>query len=228
MSQPSPVRAIVVALALGFVATFAAAAPAYADCYPPSQTQCSPSPSPSPSPSSTESPQPIHPKGGPSPKPSAKPTKSAGPTKSPKPSDNGHGQKMALSKSTVAPGESVRVSSSGWKPRSSVRIELHSSPVLLGTFRADGAGTISASVTIPTNTPGGHHTLVAYGVDPAGKSASVSARIDVTGGGKAVNASTVPLPRTGAEIALTVLSGIALTGLGGLVAAAGRRRRRDA
>jgi LPXTG-motif cell wall-anchored protein len=134
---------------------------------------------------------------------------------------------MAVSKSTVARGESLHLSSSGWKPRSSVRIELHSTPVLLGTFMADGAGTVSATVTIPMDTEPGRHTVVAYGVDPAGKAASVSVTINVAGASSAdVRASNLKLPRTGAEIALAGVTGLGLAGAGAVAVAAGRRRRR--
>jgi LPXTG-motif cell wall-anchored protein len=134
---------------------------------------------------------------------------------------------MALSKSSVARGESLHISSSGWKARSSVRIELHSSPVLLGTFMTDGAGTLSATVTIPKDTAPGRHTIVAYGADPSGKAASVSASIEVTGATSGdLRPSNLKLPRTGAEIAMAGLIGLGLAGAGTMAVAAGRRRRR--
>jgi LPXTG-motif cell wall-anchored protein len=230
-------RAVLPGLVLG--AVVAAGAPAFADCdtYPPSQTGCSPSPSPSASPS--ESPKPIGPKGTPSPKPSKspkatdspKPGKSPKPTKSPKTTTKSTQSGLTLDHSQVPAGQDLRVSSSGWKPGSSVRIELHSTPVILGTALADSRGAFSVTVTIPTETQPGRHTVVAYGVAPNGAARSLSAGLEVRpgaatprGGGPGV----VALPRTGAAITAFTVLGLALLGFGAFVTRSGRRRRRVA
>ncbi len=52
-------------------------------------------------------------------------------------------------------------------PNSSVRIELHSDPINLGTLTTDDAGNFSGTITIPADTPVGFHVLNFYamGVD---------------------------------------------------------------
>lgn len=54
------------------------------------------------------------------------------------------------------------------QPSSSIRVELHSTPLSLGTFRADNTGKLSTMITIPPSTPPGFHTLHIFGVDITG------------------------------------------------------------
>ena len=54
------------------------------------------------------------------------------------------------------------------KPSTSYRIELHSTPVILGNYSTDSSGILSSQVTIPASTAPGSHTLHIYGTSIAG------------------------------------------------------------
>lgn len=59
------------------------------------------------------------------------------------------------------------------KKNSTYTVELHSTPVNLGTFTSDNNGTLNASVTIPSTVPVGFHTLHIYGQNLAGENIDV-------------------------------------------------------
>ncbi len=128
---------------------------------------------------------------------------------------------------TPAPGQTVTVVIKGLKPLSKVTVELHSDPLVLGTFTADANGTINVDVTVPAGTEVGDHTIVATGVDPQGN--PVTASIPVT-----VMSNTSPtadpnggggfLPRTGGDVATLVTVGGVLVVIGSASALAARRR----
>jgi hypothetical protein len=75
----------------------------------------------------------------------------------------------------------VTVTGSGWEPGSTVDVELHSTPVALGSVVADSSGTISQSFTVPATTELGAHTISLTGT-PAGGSSSqtVTVSADLT------------------------------------------------
>lgn len=56
-----------------------------------------------------------------------------------------------------------------FKPLSSVNLELHSSPVNLGTMTTDSAGNLSGQITIPNNIEPGYHSLHFYGENVTGE-----------------------------------------------------------
>ncbi|MDM7855510.1 hypothetical protein [Cellulomonas alba] len=60
----------------------------------------------------------------------------------------------------VHPGDSITVTGTGVQPHATVKIVLHSTPVTLGTVKADASGAFSATVVIPGSTPAGAHTIV--------------------------------------------------------------------
>lgn len=75
----------------------------------------------------------------------------------------------------VQPGEAVadapvEVSGDGLKPFSEVRIELHSTPVLLGTATTDANGSFRTTVRMPSQVPAGSHEIVALGIAPDDRS----------------------------------------------------------
>jgi hypothetical protein len=80
---------------------------------------------------------------------------------------------LGLSSTSVTAGDSVTISGSGFVPNSTSTVVLHSSPVTLATVTMSATGTFSATVTIPTGTAAGAHTLtvadasVALTVDPS-------------------------------------------------------------
>ena len=102
---------------------------------------------------------------------------------------------ITVTPSTPAAGDSVTIDSSGWKASSDVTITLHSSPVVLGTVKADSSGAVHATETIPSGTTAGAHTIELTGTDSSGAPRDVSTPITVTSGGGG------SLPRTGAAIA---------------------------
>jgi hypothetical protein len=71
---------------------------------------------------------------------------------------------VSVSQLQVAPGDSIQVSVQGFTPGEQVRIELHSTPVLLGTVTAGSDGTAGSTVTIPVGTEAGQHTITVVGV----------------------------------------------------------------
>ncbi len=71
--------------------------------------------------------------------------------------------RAVTSPSNAGTKESVTVSGTGFEPGESVRIELHSDPVLLTTVIADAGGAFTTTVTIPSTTAAGNHSLVLLG-----------------------------------------------------------------
>lgn len=117
---------------------------------------------------------------------------------------------------TVAPtsaqvGGKVTVTGTGFTAGETVRIELHSTPVVLASVTADSAGAISATVTVPAVTPG-EHSIVAVG-ETSGRQASapltVAARL---------------LPTTGSADSATLVLGLAFVAAGLLIGASRRQR----
>lgn len=68
-----------------------------------------------------------------------------------------------LSATVVSPGDSIDVTGAGYAPGESVRIELHSEPVLLKTVVADDDGQFAATATIPIGTVQKAHEVVFLG-----------------------------------------------------------------
>ena len=66
-------------------------------------------------------------------------------------------------------GAPVVVEGHGLKPLSPVRIELHSTPILLATVMTDADGSFSTTVNLPAHVAAGSHTVVATGEDPDGQ-----------------------------------------------------------
>jgi LPXTG-motif cell wall-anchored protein len=88
---------------------------------------------------------------------------------------------------TAAPGSSVAVTGEGFAVGEPVDITLHSTPVLLSTVNADGAGRVRTTVTIPADTEPGQHELILSGH---------------------YSGNTVSIPITVTAVALTAQSGI--------------------
>ncbi|GAA0745344.1 fibronectin type III domain-containing protein [Dactylosporangium roseum] len=126
--------------------------------------------------------------------------------------------------SSVAPGQSLVVSGTGFAPHSTVTITVYSDPAVLATVTTDGAGNFSTPVTVPGGLPTGQHTFVALGVDPAGVPHSLKLALTVP----AANTppATVPggdtLPVTGTGVALMVVAGLSLMVTGAALRSAGR------
>ncbi|MFT4285897.1 MAG: putative Ig domain-containing protein, partial [Protaetiibacter sp.] len=121
---------------------------------------------------------------------------------------------VTLDASNVHPGDTVEVTASGFLPGEPVRIELHSTPVLLATLTASAAGVVSGSITIPRDTAPGSHSVVAL----AASGAQGSAPVTVT--------AAASLSATGADAAGGAWIALALLAAGAaLVLARGMRSR---
>lgn len=70
---------------------------------------------------------------------------------------------LALSTRAVSAGGTLGLTGSGFAPGETIRVELQSDPVILGTVQADGDGAFHTTVTIPRDTPPGPHDVVAIG-----------------------------------------------------------------
>ncbi len=89
-----------------------------------------------------------------------------------------NGPSIGLDLDAVEPGGSLKVSVDGFKPGSTVAVELHSSVVPLGTIKVGAAGSGSITVTVPTSANGAHE-VVARGRGVTGKAVAVSAAVVV-------------------------------------------------
>jgi len=81
---------------------------------------------------------------------------------------------VTLSAGTVTAGDTVGIEADGFQSGENVRIELHSTPVLLANVTADSAGRVDLKVTVPASTAAGAHDLVVIGATGATGSAQVT------------------------------------------------------
>lgn len=125
----------------------------------------------------------------------------------------------------AAPGERITVIGSGFLPFSTVSIVIHSTPTVLGQVITDANGAFSEAVVVPPGLAAGAHSLVAYGVDPAGNPHLL--RMDVTVA--AATTAQARLANTGLDMApLTYVAFAAgLLVIGFALVASSRARRRQ-
>jgi hypothetical protein len=124
-----------------------------------------------------------------------------------------------VSTTTPAAGATVQVSGRNWQANAAVRVWINPRPRPLGTLRANGSGTFSGGVEIPSDRQGRNY-LSARGKARCGEPAPVA--IDV----QAPEAqATGGLPLTGGDVAMLALLGLALSAAGALVLTAVRSRR---
>jgi hypothetical protein len=115
---------------------------------------------------------------------------------------------VVLGAQNVVAGGTLKISGSGFDAGAVLRIELHSTPVSLGSVTASATGEFATTVTIPTAIPAGAHTLVVF--LPDGSQLRSAVTVTAAQGG----AATDELAQTGG-----VLFGAALwTALAALVA----------
>lgn len=133
------------------------------------------------------------------------------------------GDRIDATRTTVAPGESMVLGIQICVPASSASFVLDNTTTL-GTGTANQAGRAEATVTIPSNTAPGSHTITGSCPDPDGGTLTQVLGITVTAPGQA---AARPLPETGSGNALP-LSQVAIAAIAGgglLVLLADRRRR---
>ncbi|QWW19059.1 family 20 glycosylhydrolase [Schaalia sp. 19OD2882] len=145
---------------------------------------------------------------------------------------------LSLDKDTVRPGDTVVLTGTGFAPKAKLTVDLHSDPVRLAEPVADADGKFTATLTIPTSTKPGAHTLV---VTDRAAQVSAEAKLTLTQapgaspdpkqpGGKpgASTPGTKPtdknLALTGAPVSMVVVALLALVVPGVAFTVAARRR----
>ena len=128
--------------------------------------------------------------------------------------------------STLQIGQTTKFSASGFAPDSDVSVYVCSTPVNLGTFKADAAGNVNANVTIPAGTVLGQHTLAAVGKRANGLDQVAYAAIVVVS--STTTGTSGSLPVTGSDSGRMVALGAALVLLGGAAVFGSMRARRPA
>ena len=81
---------------------------------------------------------------------------------------------LVLSKTSLIPGESIRVSGRGYLVGSRVSITIYSEPRFLGAYIVNSRGEFLANVRVPIDLKEGEHTLVAEGVRQNGDALKTS------------------------------------------------------
>ncbi|ANJ25557.1 LPXTG cell wall anchor domain-containing protein [Agromyces aureus] len=141
------------------------------------------------------------------------------------PADPGEAEPtLTLSTTELIPGESFELEGAGFAADESVEVVLHSDPITVGALTADGSGTVSGALKVPTGAPEGSHTVVVTGTESgltAKVGVTVAAAAGTAGAGAGLLASTgTALPIAAATVALVLLAAGALLVI--------RRRRRSA
>ncbi len=135
---------------------------------------------------------------------------------------------VSASTTTPAPGGSVSVTGTGFRPDSAVSVAIHSKVIVLAEVTADANGDASTSVTVPSSfTRGSSHTISLTGVDSSGATHVDSLAIVLTGANAAAPASSSQsdLPFTGLDVVAESATGAALVGFGAFLVFAARRKK---
>ncbi|GAA1439090.1 lamin tail domain-containing protein [Leifsonia poae] len=134
---------------------------------------------------------------------------------------------VSLGLGTISAGSTLHLSASGFDAGETVEIWLHSTPVKLAALSATSTGTIATTVTIPSTTAPGAHTLVVEGVSSG---VTGSAPLTVTAAASvppafgpgaadpgtypAANGSAAGLAATGSSVTAPLTVALLLAGLG--------------
>jgi hypothetical protein len=114
---------------------------------------------------------------------------------SPSPTSSPVAKGITTDSDTPALGATLHITAWGFEPGGSVRLYLHSAPVLVGTFTADGRGWIDVQVTLPAGTAAGSHQIEATGPGSAGI-VSVEHALTVVDAASPTSAPTTPATST--------------------------------
>jgi len=82
---------------------------------------------------------------------------------------------LRLDRQTVTAGETLQLDAEGFLGNERVEVELHSTPVSLGTLAADDAGALSGTIAVPSDTTPGTHDVVLIG--ESGRTASITVTV---------------------------------------------------
>ncbi|WP_417510370.1 carboxypeptidase regulatory-like domain-containing protein [Microbacterium sp.] len=118
---------------------------------------------------------------------------------------------------TPAAGATITITGQGFEPGETVRLELHSTPVVLGTVKVAPNGTFTAQVRIPAGTAPGAHTIYAFGLTsntvtatPITVVAASPSPSSSGTGGLAVTGGDVPWNQLGGAALLLLVGGVLL------------------
>jgi hypothetical protein len=137
-------------------------------------------------------------------------------------------ESLTVSDSSLAPGDSLSIEGRGFAPGSSATATLFSAPMEVGTFTADGSGTVRGEVTIPPSTSPGEHRLELAGSGADGGPLVLSAQLTITGeggGSGSRQSGGGGFAFTGTSITALIVAGTLLAGLGAGAVVVSRRRR---
>jgi LPXTG-motif cell wall-anchored protein len=132
----------------------------------------------------------------------------------------------------VTAGDDLDISGAGWDPDTHVDLVLHSNPVDLGSESVASDGTFATTITIPSETAAGTHTIEVSGTEGgAAVTKTVQLTVVSASGSQSTTGGTSnssgsgggSLPRTGGSPIPLVLIGVALLAGGGVLV---RRRAR--
>lgn len=128
----------------------------------------------------------------------------------------------------IEQGASVKIMGSGFQAGEKVSVVLHSSPVVLATWIADGDGAVSGVVTIPQDTEIGAHSITLTG-EISGLTASENIVVIAPTGTTQPTTPVSPiappsLASTGVNASSMTIVGLSLAALGGGALILARRR----
>jgi hypothetical protein len=86
---------------------------------------------------------------------------------------------VSVGSAVAAPGAMLPVTGSGFAPGSVVQLELHSTPMSLGSVMVGSDGTFRTNVTIPSTVEGGQHHIVGNGIGTDGGATSPAVALAV-------------------------------------------------
>lgn len=90
------------------------------------------------------------------------------------------GPTVHASSGSIAAGGTLTLGGGGFAPTTPLTIELHSTPVRLGSTTSDADGNYSTTVEVPRDTEPGTHSIVVSGEAPDGEVHEVTTTITVT------------------------------------------------
>jgi LPXTG-motif cell wall-anchored protein len=126
---------------------------------------------------------------------------------------------ITLSDTTVAVGDTVTGQAQTYADGATVAWEQQSTPIALGTVKANSAGVATLTFKVPAGTTPGTHHVVASGIGANGQLLTQSAAIVVSGG------TSATVPKTGANSTKPMAEiGVGALALGGLLVLVSRRR----
>ena len=133
---------------------------------------------------------------------------------------------------TLAAGQKLTITGTGFDAAEQVTITVHSTPVVLGTVVTDGVGTVTATIVLPASLAAGSHELTLAGASTSGvyaftvvaaapTTSPTPTPAPTTGGGSSDDPS---LAHTGADLMLPGAVALLLLVIGTALVAGARRR----